>query len=319
MSESLQTQAAAREAALRRKCRHRHRNPVKPGSRVAVKLQLQADLVAALEDIPDADGDPGVFQHLADRLRECHSEFSHYVCENGHHSVQAHGRCNLRICPWCASARVVRLQRRFDPLLEHFRKSRRTRFITLNECNFPMGGLAEGYDLLIRHFRALQKQPDFDSFRDALVVIDVTYRGDQKGPELAWNVHLHLLVECGYVHQLKGVEAWLKATGGRGRTFFIERLCGRDPAREVFKYSIRMDKLGQEPEALREFIVSTRNRHLVRVYGSCRDFPKGENVEVEIICPDCGSTVLKLVRQGLGRSDVFLDDVGILRPLCRGP
>lgn len=333
MSESLLVRAAAEEAVLRpqhHRKRKKQRNRTsredakraKRASRPAVKLQLQADLVAALEDIPDGNGERGVFQHLADRLRDCHSDFSTYVCENGHEWVQSLGRCNLRICPWCASARAVRQMNRFAPLLEHFRKSRRTRFVTLNETNFALGELAKGYHLLIEHFKVLRDLPGFECFRDALVVIGVTYRGDQKGPDLAWNVHLHLLVESGHIHQPKGVAAWQKATGGCGRTFDIRRFWSRDGAQEVFKYAVRMDKLKCDPEALREFIVSTRYRHLVRVYGLYRFndlFPKGENPEVEIICPDCGSTVVKLVRDGLGRSDVFLDDAGILRPICRGP
>lgn len=186
-------------------------------------------------------------------------------------------RCHLRVCPRCARDRGRRLFAEYgdlcdQPGLKHL-------VLTVpNVQHLTRGAISD----LRSNFRRLRRRKRFRrAWRGGLYSIEMTFSRRTR-----WHVHIHVLIEGGYVPQAQIREAWEEICGGQ-RVVWIQ--ASRN-SREVLKYILKpgRDLLG-DLGAIREFIEATRNNRLTHSWGSW--YSQGVRIEKrKPECPDCGST-----------------------------
>jgi hypothetical protein len=232
-------------------------------------------------------------KHLAEKVENCHKRFRHKRCDQNHDwaSTKAQDSCAVRLCPHCAHRRSNVMAARIQSMLVG-----RTglRYLVLAERNCE--NLQEGICSLWVAWTKLRRSVAWKrKVKGCIVVLEVT-----KNVTLGtWHPHLNVLMEGEYFPFAELNQAWMKATGGNGRTSHIQA-ANETTVYELLKYTLKVAEKDEEgklhlifdqPEALDEFLSAVYGSRLVRAYGVFHGLKlEDEDEPEEEACPDCGST-----------------------------
>lgn len=194
---------------------------------------------------------------LGSRVQACCAEIVAAETADGMRYLAPRERCEVRMCPACASRRAARLARKYEPKIRLLEKDHRVRFLTLTIPNVP----TLTRDVLANLFAAwvkLRRQKLFAGVVASLAALEIT-----KGVG-GWHPHLHILViGGGYIPQDEIADAWEQLTGGR--IVHIEKTdSGR--LRELLKYPCKPATVESAAD-LAEVWAAIRGLKLVRAAG----------------------------------------------------
>lgn len=264
----------------------------KSANRGATLLKLNALLEKSLRAAGRDD--------LADKVAGCHRSFIGWGCDHGHRWARPEKSCQIRLCAFEMRARSMRAFHRMEKPLADLQQAR---YAVLSERNVPLGQLEEGIAHLFESFERLRHLAIWRFVRAAVAVLEITFNRHNR----TWHPHLNIIFDGPFIPQRGLAVEWEKATRGRGRIVWIDRL---DSAIEAFKYVTKLADIADVPEAVEEFIRATHGLRFLRTYGALYRLPEEENFE--LTCPDCGTTGVQ--RLGfLPFEAVQLDGQGVLR------
>jgi len=249
----------------------------------------------------------GRFADLALRVRGCHRTFRGYRCRNnGHVWAEPVHSCHVRLCPFEMRERATRAQSRFGNVIAGLRSGK---YAVFAERNCPVGDLANGLKSLFDAWARLRKHPIWAYVKGSLVVLEVTYNRQTR----AWHPHLNVVFDGPFLPFEKLNQAWIEATRGNGRTSFIRR-ADRGTAWELIKYLTKLSDFVDVPEAVEDFVLSTKRRRFIRTYGSLYNSGlENEEDGRERCCPDCGAADIQVWVPSLYEHQVALDARGVIR------
>jgi Replication protein len=258
---------------------------------VLERYKLQGKLVQALENTK-------YHQHLAAKVQNCHKRFRRKRCEQNHDWAVVDGKskpCSLRICPHCAHRRSQTLAARTQKLLTG---KVGLRYAVLAERNST--SLQAGVKSLWESWTSLRRSVCWRrKVKGCIVALEVTYNPEKK----TWHPHLNVLMEGDYFPFEELNKAWIKATGGKGRTSRIQA-ANEKTVFELLKYTLKVAQRSEhtgefelildEPVAIDEFLSAVHGSRLVRSYGTLHGLKLEEEDEEESAekCPDCGSNCI---------------------------
>lgn len=180
-------------------------------------------------------------------------------------------RCHDRFCVPCAAARGATMRAQ---LMAHSEgRTLKMLTLTLRGTGQP---LAELLDRINKHFRAFRALPLWKSkVRGGVGIIEAKIG---KGGE-RWHVHLHCLIEAGYVDQKLLSQAWLAVTGD-SFVVDIRPVQGAEKGiRYVTKYLSKPfdSTVINKPAFLLEAVKSLRGRRMAATFGSWRGLKLSEH------------------------------------------
>lgn len=239
------------------------------------------------------------FMRWLDRLRSCKQPGAYVVLVAracGHQAFQP-ASCGNRWCPDCGEAVRERWRRQFQAVLTGIPG---LRWATFTVKSAPIGGLDEVLNLVWEAWDRFRRRRWWQLHaRGCIAICEVTCT------ESGWHPHLHVLWDGQFMTLERTREEW--ASSNRGMGWIVDLAPVKDP--NLSRYLSKLGSLagyvakgldgkrGQGkidfalvPELLAEFLLATKGRRMIRIYGTCK--PIAASVSVKGIglgsCPECG-------------------------------
>jgi hypothetical protein len=277
---------------------------VRRESRVRKQSGAADNLVAALE----ATGDP-LARKKAGKIRDCTKVERKLRCRDCGKPFFVRGLpCLARLCPRCDQARACKFRERLDRLVKG-RKGLRHVILTLR--GDPRAALADSITRILEAFEELRRRA---AWKHAKVLAGVRSLEITRGSENAgWHVHLHVLIDSGWLDHPALKAAWLAITGDSS-VVYVKRKDGASAVSEIVKYVTKpADMKALDQGELTELVHALHGRRLIAFFGA---WFKRENeeraLEAEILedareqwekvakleCPACGGQLVEEMESG---------------------
>lgn len=202
------------------------------------------------------DSDPE--NALGKSLLHCHTRQTGAVCKSCDRTKWFWNRCDLRFCPLCARRLARERQEQFRFWLQQIPHPK---MMTLTIRNTEW--LHEGVETVKSAWKSLRRSVLFRGVKSGLWSMEVTNQGN------GWHVHLHAIVECGYIPQESLERAWSKRIGQQKSIVDIRECYGNDPAREALKYASKpAEMINWRPDQLLEYLSVTDSLRMFGVWGT---------------------------------------------------
>lgn len=188
--------------------------------------------------------------------------------------------CGDRTCPHCRARGFWRLFRGYE---ESIKPKQNLKSVTLTLKNVPDGRLGEVVDRQREAFKKLRRREPY-----ARIWVGGIYAIECVNKGRGWNVHMHLIVEGGFVPQARLADDWYKITGD-SMVVHIQHV--RNPKAVLWhalKYVTKRPTL-QTVRHEAEYNLVLKGRRMIQTWGSWW----GEVLIVGppvVVCPRCGST-----------------------------
>jgi len=205
------------------------------------------------------------------------------MCADCAHEHVVEIGCNRRTCPDCMEKRYYRLRNEYDVLNDHLSNPK---ILTLTmKHDYDVERL---YDRLTTAFSKLRRREVFQSVTGGFYAVEVKPK-----PNGLWNVHLHAIIDGGYVPKGRLSEEWKDLTGD-SYIVDIQSLRNRKAGVSyVLGYCASASKVAEvwdgQPESRRiEYEEAVKHRRMIQTFGSMFGVQKEESGPFQ--CEECGST-----------------------------
>lgn len=196
---------------------------------------------------------------LASPLEECHTVETCSVCTGCRRVTLFLNRCERHYCPECQP----RLARERRESVEWWTKQ-------IGEPKHVVLTIRNTDKLTKKHvqkfkqnFSRLRRRKFAANWRGGFYRMEVT--NEKKG----WHLHLHALVDCGWIDQRKLAEAWASIVKQELAIVHVRDVHSRDYLAEVTKYTVKGSQLsGWDAEQIAEFIDAFDGVRSFGVFGS---------------------------------------------------
>lgn len=195
----------------------------------------------------------------ASTLEHCHTEFTIGICRGCSAVNKFPNRCDLFFCPECQP----RLQSDRQKAVEWWtREVHQPKHVVLTCKNTP--NLHKGHVQEFRKwFTRLRRSVFARKWLGGFYRFEVTNEGR------GWHLHLHALINAGWIDEFQLSELWTKITGGFGRIVRVKDARGKSYLDEVTKYAVKGHQLSAwTPEQIAEFIDAFKGVKTFGVFGS---------------------------------------------------
>jgi len=231
-------------------------------------------------------------QHLAESLKSCGRNVEAEKVEHCHQDFKV-GQCNFclsfpafpiscdsRLCSFCASKRSeILISEHHDVLRSiHYPKALTLTFLSVDHLSrdFILRGRAS--------LKRLRHRKVMSSCRGGLPAFEFTYT-----PGVGWHMHIHLLIDSGYIDQALLSREWEELTGAK--IVYIRAVKGDDKwdaIRELVKYPTKVESFMDSPDLVDEFLAATRGLKLVCGFGALYRVRSKNHGKGKMCCPVCG-------------------------------
>lgn len=191
-------------------------------------------------------------------LEICHTEQSFALCTGCRKVSAFYNRCERHYCPACQP----RLARERRESVEWWAKQiREPKHVVLTVRNSEV--LTKLYVKTFKQcFNRLRRSKFAQSWRGGFYRLEVTNEGR------GWHLHLHALIDAGWISQNGLAEAWAKIIGQDIAIVHVRDVHSRDYLSEVTKYTVKGSQLaGWEPLKIAEFIEALQGVRSFGVFG----------------------------------------------------
>lgn len=211
-------------------------------------------------------------------MSDLHS-FVTVFCEHCGYTISVPVYCKNRFCRICNvhRNRLVRFKLKEFLRIMELRKHDSFKFLTLTVSDQP--NVSQMTTELITAFRRLRQRSFWrKNVRGGCTVIEV-----KRGKD-AWHVHLHIIIESGYLPFKVLLEEWKAVSSGQG--VFIKKIHNSQVIGYITKYLTKDDV----PEKDQKFMtVVLKGRRLFQSFGSWFK-PMASIRKLSFNCPDCNKT-----------------------------
>jgi len=202
-----------------------------------------------LSEVPD--------HPIGKKLGGCHTRQTGACCKSCDRTKFFWNRCDLRFCPLCARRLSRERKQQFQFWVN---KIDRPKFLTLTIKNTP--SLQGGIVIVKSAWKSLRRSVLFRNVRSGLWSLEVTNQGR------GWHVHLHALLDSGYLPQEAIEVAWSKRVGQLKSIVDIRQKTGEAATREALKYCCKPEELAKWPiPLLLEYVDQTEGLRMFGVFG----------------------------------------------------
>ena len=196
---------------------------------------------------------------LALKLQECHTLETCRVCDGCRRVTIFFNRCERHYCPECAP----RLARERRESVEWWAKEiREPKHVVLTVRN--SAAITKDYVQWFKQsFSRLRRTKFARNWRGGFYRLEVTL--EKKG----WHLHLHALIDAGWIDARRLSETWAKIVGQEIAIVKVKDVHNREYLAEVTKYTVKGSQLaGWQPEQIAEFIDAFQGVKTFGVFGS---------------------------------------------------
>jgi len=259
-------------------------------------------LVAALE----ATGDP-LARKKAGKIRDCTKIERKLRCRDCGKPFFVRGLpCLARLCPRCDQARATKFRERLERLAKGCDGLRQ---VVLTLRGDPGASLADTITRILEGFEELRRRAAWKraKVRAGVRSLEITRGSENAG----WHVHLHILIDSGWLEHAALKAAWLAITGD-SYVVHVNRKSDGEAVAEIVKYVTKpADMKALDAGELTELVHALHGRRLIAFFGAWFKRENEEKVmEAEILedareqwekvakleCPACGG---RLVEEGM--------------------
>jgi hypothetical protein len=230
--------------------------------------QVRASLIQAFVLSEDAK-----LRRRAERLSECCKWPLLFVDGNDrpHMSLQ---RCRDRLCPVCSKIKSRQTAARVEEIVQAMDAPR---FVTLTVSNLGRN-LKECTDHLVNSFRELRRSKLWKQQVDAGVW---TIEAKQGSQENTWHVHMHMIIDSGFIDQSELSSAWLKVTHDSKIVDIRKVNSVKDAARYIAKYigkPAQFDRFSQDE--IVAYATAMKARRLLGTFGKLHNAKPEQTEEI---------------------------------------
>ena len=226
------------------------------------------------------------YDSVSRTIKTCH-EVSHLAgCSKCGHTRYILHKCGHRLCPLC-SYRVTQhradLLRRLTAKLQHPKQSTLT---------IPTQGIdhEKAFTMIQDAFHSLRRDPIFKKIKGGAYSYEVVPH------ESYYHIHLHLLVDSGFIPRQQLFSAWRKRLEVQYASVDIRS--GNTPAAREYiaKYPAKNHAISTDPELICKLYEAIKGRRLFGTFGTWYNYdPPDEDDDnpdqkMQSPCPCCGST-----------------------------
>jgi hypothetical protein len=196
---------------------------------------------------------------LAIALQDCHTRTSYALCNGCRRVTSFMNRCERHYCPECQP----RLSRDRRQSVEWWAKEiGEPKHVVLTIRNMPVLTKAA-----VKTFKAcfvrLRRSAFARAWRGGFYRLEVT--NESKG----WHLHLHALIDCGWINQRHLADSWAKIVGQEIAIVHVRDVHSRQYLAEVTKYTVKGSQLaGWTPAEIAQFIDAFDGVRSFGVFGS---------------------------------------------------
>jgi hypothetical protein len=228
-------------------------NPQKSGQSEfwATQTQHKFSIAAKLRQAKRPD--------LAEKLEDCHSHFTHTVCNSCGKTGRFPNRCDQFYCPECQP----RLARDRKESVEWWaREIAQPKHVVLTVTNTHDLTQAHVYEL--KHcFTKLRNRKFTRNWQGGFYGIEVTNEGR------GWHLHLHALIDARWIDGAELARQWSAVTNGYGKIVKVKDCRQTDYLAEVTKYAVKGSQLASwSPDEVVQFIEAFTGVRTFGVFGS---------------------------------------------------
>lgn len=196
---------------------------------------------------------------LAGPLQECHTMETCRVCTDCRRVTVFFNRCERHYCPTC-QPRLARERR--ESVEWWAREIREPKHVVLTTRNSETIDKAK-VQWFKQCFAKLRRRKFARNWKGGFYRLEVTNEG--KG----WHLHLHALVDCGWISGAKLSEAWAECVGQDFAIVKVKDVHARDYLAEVTKYTVKGSQAAAWPaEDLVAFLDAFDGVKTFGVFGS---------------------------------------------------
>jgi hypothetical protein len=198
-------------------------------------------------------------EDLAGKLRECHTIETCRVCDGCRRVTVFFNRCERHYCPECAP-RLARERR--ESVGWWASEIREPKHVVLTVRNTER--LTKDYVQWFKQcFGKLRRRKFARGWRGGFYRLEVTL--ERKG----WHLHLHALVDAGWIAGGTLAEEWAEVVGQDVAIVKVKDVHSKEYLAEVTKYTVKGSQMaGWEPEEIAEFIDAFDGVKTFGVFGS---------------------------------------------------
>jgi hypothetical protein len=195
----------------------------------------------------------------ADKLEKCHSIFTVAVCSGCNHVQKFPNRCDQFFCPEC-QPRLSQDRKKAVEWWTH--EVHQPKHVTLTVKN--VADMTKAHVLEFRSwFSKLRRSKFARNWNGGFYSLEVTNEGN------GWHLHLHALVDAGWIDSIQLSQEWSRVTGGMGRIVKVKDARGQNYLAEVTKYAVKGVALAAwSGQNISRFIEAFRGVRTFGVFGS---------------------------------------------------
>ena len=195
---------------------------------------------------------------LAIKLDECGSQLTYALCKGCSKVEIFVNRCDLKCCPSC-QPRLARLRRDSVEWWTQGIKQPKHIVLTLTNTADILPGHVQELKLW---FTRLRRRKFAANWKGGFYSIEVT--NESRG----WHLHLHALVNAGWIDAKQLAVEWGKVTRGAGYIVKVKDVREGTYLKEVCKYAVKGTQLAKWSAAqVEEFILAFENQRTFGVFG----------------------------------------------------
>jgi len=195
----------------------------------------------------------------AAKLEACHSRYTFAVCAGCHRVNKFPNRCDLFYCPECQPRRSEDRKKAVEWWCNEIGQPKHVVLTVKNVPNLSKGHLHQ----LMNWFTRLRRRVFCKNWRGGFYSIEVTNEGR------GWHLHLHCLVDAGWIDAVQLSAEWQSVTNGMGRIVKVKDARGKHYLAEVTKYCVKGVQLASwSPAEIKTFVEAFDGKKTFGVFGS---------------------------------------------------
>lgn len=196
---------------------------------------------------------------IAASLEKCHSEYTFAICTSCGDTQKFPNRCDRFFCPECQPRLSSEREKTVAWWTKEITQPKHVVLTVVNIEHLTKGHVKE----FKKWFLKLRRSKFCDNWHGGFYNIEVTNEG--KG----WHLHIHCLIDAGWIDQFALSEAWHKATNGFGKIVKVQDARRVDYLKEVTKYAVKGNMLAAwTGEQIATFIHAFEGVRCFGVFGS---------------------------------------------------
>lgn len=244
-------------------------------------LLHQADRAAIIAALQQAH-----LHHDAHKMSLCREAYTVALCRHCNRTKTLQYHCDHPLCPDCAAWRSAK---RAAALRGWIKSTWRPKHVVLTQphSDQPLRAQLQQVKLALSRLRRTKWARHW---------VGGTWRVEITHGDHGWHVHLHLIVDAGWIDHRELSRRWAAATRNPTAVVWIKDLRTQDAAVEVTKYTIKPQTIHTvPPDRLLELLLAIRKNRLFGTWGTARPpkapaDPEAPEPEPQGLVCECGAS-----------------------------